>query len=236
MLEPAVDLHPHLAKPRAAGTVRVDMHLHTMYSGDAVTTLDELAERVASTGLDVLCITDHNAVRGAREALARGLGCRVVVGEEIKTAAGEVIGLFLEERISPGLAPDDAIDRIRAQRGVVYVPHPFDPTRHPLHEPVLRDLCARRRVDALEVLNAKVALDHLNQRAGELAAEFDLARGAGSDAHDPSTLGAAYVEMPDFDGPDEFVTKLREARVVGHRFDHARRWTPRIIPGGLRQV
>jgi predicted metal-dependent phosphoesterase TrpH len=236
VLEPAVELHPHLAEPRAPGTVRVDMHSHTCYSGDAVTTIEELGERVESTGLDVLCITDHHAVQGAFEAIERGIGCRVVVGEEVKTRAGELIGLFLSERVAHGLPPELTAARIRAQGGLVYVPHPFDPVRHALREPVLRRMCADGGIDAIEVLNAKVSLDHLNARAAALAEETGLPGGAGSDAHDPAALGAAYVEMPDFDGPADFLRKLADARAVGHRFDRARAWRPRVIPGGLKQV
>jgi predicted metal-dependent phosphoesterase TrpH len=236
VLEPAVELHPHLREARRPGTVRVDMHSHTCYSGDAVTTLDELAERIESTDLDVLCITDHHSVRGALEAVERDVGCRIVVGEEVKTRAGEVIGLFLDERVPHGLLPAETIGRIRDQGGVVYVPHPFDPLRNAMHEPVLRELCAAGAIDALEVLNAKVTLEHLNARAATLAEEFGLPGGAGSDAHDPAALGAAYVEMPDFDGPADFLARLPEGRVVGHRFDRARPWTPRIIPSGLSQT
>jgi hypothetical protein len=212
------------------------MHSHTCYSGDAVTTIDELAERIESTDLDVLCITDHHSIRGALEAVARDVACRVVVGEEVKTRAGEIIGLFITERVPHGLAPEETITRIREQGGVVYVPHPFDPLRHALREPILRQLCAERAVDALEVFNAKVTLDHLNQQAATLAAEAGLPGGAGSDAHDPAAFGAAYVEMPDFDGPTDFLAQLPAGRVVGHGFDRARAWTPRVIPSGLSQT
>jgi len=210
--------------------------MHTCYSGDAVTTIDELAERVESTDLDVLCVTDHHSIRGAHEAIGRELDCRIVVGEEVRTQAGEVIGLFLTDRVPHGLAPDETVARIRAQGGVVYVPHPFDPVRRALREPVLRRLCADGSIDALEVLNAKVSLAHLNDRAAELARETGLPGGAGSDAHDPAALGAAYVEMPDFDGPADFLAQLPAGRIVGHRFDRARPWTPRIIPSGLTQT
>ncbi len=212
------------------------MHSHTCYSGDAVTTLDELADRIESSRLDVLCITDHHSIRGALEALERDVGCRVVVGEEVKTRAGEVIGLFLTERVPHGLPPEETIGRIRDQGGVVYVPHPFDPLRSALREPVLRRLCAERAVDALEVFNAKVTLEHLNARAATLADQAGLPGGAGSDAHDPAAIGAAYVEMPDFDSPSDFLAKLPSGRIVGHRFDRARAWTPRVIPSGLSQT
>lgn len=207
-----------------------------MYSGDAVTTLDELAQATDEAGLDVVCVTDHNAVRGAIAAIERDVGCRVIVGEEIRTGAGEVIGLFLSERVPYGIDVREAVSMIRAQGGVVYVPHPFDPVRHALREPALRGLCGKGGVDAVEVFNAKVALSHLNDRAAALAVEFDLPGGAGSDAHDPAAIGAAYVEMPDFDGPGAFVSALREAQVMGYHFDRPRDFVPRIIPGGLRQT
>ena len=96
-----IERHPHLAEPVRAGWVRVDFHSHTMWSGDCTTTPDEIEEAVVASGIDVLCITDHNAIRGAVE-LAKALPCRVIVGEELRTHAGEVIGLFLSERVPFG--------------------------------------------------------------------------------------------------------------------------------------
>jgi predicted metal-dependent phosphoesterase TrpH len=225
----SVDLHPHVAVAPPAGWVRVDLHAHTMWSGDATTTPDELEAAVEAAGIDVLCITDHGTTNGA-VALAERLPCRVVVGEELRTVAGEVIGLFLTERLPWGLPPATAAERIRAQGGLVYVPHPFDPTRHCLREAELDALVGEGLVDAIEVLNAKTSLASLNERAATYAAAHGLPGGAGSDAHVPEALGAAYVEMPDFDGPDSFLESLAEARVVGHHFDRARAWRPRIVP------
>jgi len=74
-------------------------------------------------------------------------------------------------------------------------------------------------------------LPSLNARAASTAAAHQLAAGAGSDAHVPDAIGAAYVEMPDFDGPQDFLSKLRLGRPVGHHWDHARRWSARILPG-----
>lgn len=225
----ATEHHPHLAEPCPPGWVRVDLHSHTMWSGDSTTTPDEFAAAVESAALDVVCITDHHAVRGAQE-LASRLRCRVVVGEEMRTRAGELIGLFLAERIPVGLSPTDTARAIRDQGGIVYVPHPFDPMRRNLHESALVDLARCGLVDAIEVLNAKTSLASLNRRAAEFASEHDLAAGAGSDAHVPDGLGAAYVEMPDFDGPGDFLAKLREGRIIGHHWDRPRPWTPRIVP------
>ena len=174
------------------------MHLHSMWSGDATTTPDELAGAIAETGVDVLCLTDHNTVNGALELAATGqLGCRVVVGEELRTGSGEIIGLFLTERLPYGLAAPDAVARIRDQGGLVYIPHPFDPVRHCLAEEVLYGLARDGGIDAVEVFNAKTSLQSLNRRAAEFASEFGLPGGAGSDAHEPSAIGAAFAEMPD---------------------------------------
>lgn len=227
------DRHPHLAEPLPAGWVRVDMHLHTMWSGDATTTPDELRDAVAETGIDVLCITDHSTINGAVELAASGvLGCRVIVGEEVRTTAGEIIGLFLRDRLPFGMKPAEAAGAVHAQGGLVYVPHPFDPMRHCMAEDALVALAGGGQVDAIEVLNAKVSLAHLNERAATFAAERGIAAGAGSDAHEPSAIGAAYVEMPDFDDgdPASFLASLRRGRAVGHHYDAPRQWRPRIVP------
>jgi hypothetical protein len=184
---------------------------------------------VIESGIDVLCITDHNAIKGAVQ-LVDALPCRVIVGEELKTHAGEIIGLFLTEHLPFGLSPRDAATAIRSQGGVVYVPHPFDPMRRNLSEAALDDLVGAGLVDAIEVINAKTSLRSLNERARAYAVERGLLAGAGSDAHVPNALGAAYVEMPDFDGPTEFLAALAQARPVGHHWDEARPWKPRIVP------
>lgn len=200
-----------------------------MWSGDSTTTPDELEQAVVESGLDVLCITDHNATRGAEE-LAGRLPCRVIVGEELRTHSGEVIGLFLTERLPGGIPARDAADLIHAQGGVVYVPHPFDPMRRNLAEATLVELTAAGVIDAIEVLNAKTSLRHLNERASDFARQHGLLAGAGSDAHVPNALGSAYVEMPDFDGPHEFLAALEQGVVIGHYYDAPRAWTARIVP------
>jgi predicted metal-dependent phosphoesterase TrpH len=200
-----------------------------MWSGDSTTTEDELVDAVVASAIDVLCITDHHAIDGARQ-LRHALPCRVVVGEEIRSTQGEIIGLFLSERIPFGLTPHDTAARIREQGGVVYIPHPFDPMRRNLVEPALEQLVAEGLVDALEVRNAKTSLDSLNRRAQSFVETHALAAGAGSDAHVPDAIGAAYAEVPDFDGPASFLDSLRAGSVTGHHSDPPRAWRARIVP------
>ncbi|MGY9074455.1 MAG: PHP-associated domain-containing protein [Acidimicrobiales bacterium] len=224
-----IERHPHLALERKTGHVRVDFHSHTMWSGDSTTTPDELLECVEAAALDVLCITDHNAIAGALQMYDE-LPCRVIVGEELRTHAGEIIGLFLTERVPQGIPPVEAAERIRDQGGLVYIPHPFDPLRNNLREDVLYELARAGLIDGVEILNGKTSLASLNARAVEFAEEFDLPGGAGSDAHVGEALGSVYLEMPDFDGPTEFLAAMRHGRAVGHHYDPPRRWRARIVP------
>lgn len=203
--------------------------MHSMWSGDATTTPEELRDAVVETGIDVLCLTDHATINGAAH-LTDALACRLVVGEEVRTHEGELIGLFLTERLPFGMRAREAATAIRDQGGLVYVPHPFDPLRHCLHEATLVALADDGLLDAVEVFNAKVSLAHLNERARQFAVERGLAAGAGSDAHEPSAVGAAYVEMPDFDDSASFLDGLRHGRVVGHAYDQPRRWRSRVVP------
>jgi predicted metal-dependent phosphoesterase TrpH len=214
---------PAVPGPPPPGWVRADCHVHTVDSGDAWTTLDQLAERVARCRLDVVCITDHNVTSAAVAAARRGIGCRVIVGEEVRTPSGDVIGLFLTERIPYVLPLTRVAGLIREQGGLVYAPHPFDPGRSSLG-PALAPLCARGLVDVVEVFNAKVPDPALNRQAARVAARFGLPGAAGSDAHDPAGVGAAYLELPDFDGPAGFLASLTAATITGEFRDHAPRY------------
>ncbi|HEX7992310.1 MAG TPA: PHP-associated domain-containing protein, partial [Streptosporangiaceae bacterium] len=203
-----------------------------------VTTLDQLAERALAEQIDVVCITDHNETRAALEAAATWNGAvRVIVGEEIRTQAGEIIGLFLTERVPYVLPVTDAIASIKAQGGLVYLLHPFDLVRGSLGSAAGR-LCAEGMADIVEVFNAKIADQGVNAEAAALARRWAIPGGAGSDAHDPPGIGAAYLEMPDFDGPASFLRALSSARVVGEYRGHAARFPRRepAVPGTSEAV
>lgn len=229
----AIARHPHLVSPCPSGWVRVDMHSHTLHSGDSTSTIDEVVEAVIAAGIDVLCVTDHNSIAGVSQ-LARVLEnegvCRVIAGEEVRTHAGEIIGLFLSQRIPFGENPRVTAQAIRDQGGLVYIPHPFDPMRRNITEAALVELTDAGLVDAIEVFNAKTSLQSLNAKADQFARDHDIAGGAGSDAHVPLALGSAFIDIPDFDGPHYFLASLREGHVVGHHWDEPRPWSPRIVP------
>ncbi|HZT97244.1 MAG TPA: PHP domain-containing protein [Chloroflexota bacterium] len=193
--------------------IRVDLHSHSEYSKDSRSSLSEIVKAVPRSGLHGLALTDHDELEGALE-LRRRAPFLVIPGEEIKTASGEIIGLFLNERIPPGLSPVETIERIREQGGVVYVPHPFDRVRG---SRITRDQLDEivDRIDLLEVFNARNALPSFNRRAREYAQERGLRVGAGSDAHSCSEYGTAYVELPAFDNAKEFRDALPYGRWRG---------------------
>ena len=193
--------------------IHVDLHMHTDHSPDCATPVDTLLDTAKKVGLDAIAITDHNEVSGALEARERADGIKVIVAEEVKTAdQGEVIGLFIEEKIPRGLTLQETIAEIRRQGGLVYVPHPFDRMHAvPDYEHMLAVVSD---IDAIEVFNPRVAFSAFNEEAARFAAKYRVVAGAGSDSHVAQGLGSVKIRMHDFDGPEEFLESLRDADIV----------------------
>jgi predicted metal-dependent phosphoesterase TrpH/glycosyltransferase involved in cell wall biosynthesis len=192
-----------------------DLHLHTNWSHDCQIPVEELLDHAEAEGLGAIAVTDHNVFGGAAEAaeLAHDRELIVIPGEEVKTAdQGEVIGLFLSEEIPRGMSFGETVEAIRAQGGVVYVPHPFD-RLHAIPGPATlhRHLA---EIDVLEVYNARLLFEAYNDEALRFARKYDLTMGAGSDAHVLQGLGTGAMRMRAFDGPDEFLASLRTAHVL----------------------
>ncbi|HET6870342.1 MAG TPA: CehA/McbA family metallohydrolase [Solirubrobacteraceae bacterium] len=208
---------------RANGAVRsrisnrrmidVDLHMHTDHSYDCATPVEVLLAEARSRGLGAIAVTDHNEISGAHAARAKADGLTVIVGEEVKTAEqGEVIGLFIEEKIPRGLTLQQTIAEIKRQGGLVYVPHPFDRMHSvPDYEHLLDVLDG---VDAIEVFNPRVAISEFNDEAARFAAKYRIPAGAGSDAHVPQGLGSVRIRMREFNGPEEFLESLRDADII----------------------
>ncbi len=193
--------------------IRVDLHIHTCFSVDGTSTSEEVITAVLRRGLSAIAITDHGTIEGA-QAVQRAAPFPVIVGEEISTTNGEVIGLFLSEQVPEGLTPRDTVDRIHAQGGVVYVPHPFDVMRRSaIAEDALWSILDQ--IDVVEVLNARVLWPPHNDRARSFAEEHRLLSGAGSDAHTPQEIGQAYVEMPPFEDRQSFLHGLASGSIGG---------------------
>ena len=191
-----------------------DFHVHTHHSKDCATEVEEILERASDVGLDVVAVTDHNEVAGGFEALALAerYGVRVIVGEEVKTSEGEVIGLFLQERIAPGLTFAATIAQIKAQGGVVYVPHPFDRLHSVPGSSLLK--ANLTDVDVIEVFNSRIAYPGFNEKAVRFAERHRVPAAAGSDAHVLAGLGTALTGMGEFTGPDDFVEALSGSHII----------------------
>ena len=196
--------------------IHVDLHMHTDHSPDCATPVDTLLDTAKKVGLGAIAITDHNEISGALEARERANGIKVIVAEEVKTAdQGEVIGLFIEEKIPRGMTLQQTIAEIRRQGGLVYVPHPFDRMHAVPDYEHLLDVV--EDIDAMEVFNPRVAFSAFNEEAARFAAKYRIVAGAGSDSHVAQGLGSVKIRMRDFDGPEEFLESLRDADIVRKR-------------------
>ena len=214
--------------------IAVDLHMHTCHSPDSGTSLESIVRGCKRAGVDCAAITDHNCIRGALELKSSG-ALRVIVGEEIRTTEGELLGLFLSEEVPPGLTPRDTIARVKAQGGLVCLPHPF--SRWPVkagelgsgNGPGFMPSGRLRRLNGLlthEVLTAIDMIEVLNSRtpfvgnldaSRRLAAQCGLPGTGGSDAHTEREIGRARTEMPDFCDAQTFLAAIRSARVTGVR-------------------
>jgi len=203
--------------------VKADLHTHTIYSKDSLTRPADLVAACVRRGVDVLAVTDHNAIAGALDACAVAERLRaagqpaplVIVGEEVMTTAGEIIGLFLSELIPRGLSPQETIQRIRDQGGFVTVPHPFDRLRRGSTTAQALEVIWPL-VDAIETRNARTTFASDNARARAFAVEHGLLQTAGSDAHSLGEVGRCFVDLPAFDGVEGFRQALAQG-VIGGR-------------------
>jgi hypothetical protein len=190
--------------------VRIDLHLHSRYSHDGRSTLEELIERCSECGLDRIALTDHNTVEGAL-ALAEIAPDLAIVGEEAKTREGEVIGLFITRRLPPYMRAEDVMDMIHEMGGLTYMPHPLD--RHRSNFSAERIVELASRIDIIETYNAWCEPAE-NQAAARLARDLEKVSATGSDAHAAAELGRSWMEIENYTTPQDFLEKLRSARHV----------------------
>ncbi len=189
------------------------MHVHTNYSKDSLLSLDRLFSACRRKGIGCIAITDHNTIRGALEFQRRFNGVKVIVGEEIESSAGEIIGLFLKEEIPPGLSAGKTIALIKRQGALVYLPHPFDHWRKaPINLKSIEPFW--NEVDIIEIFNSRSLKSFWNEKALKLAREKKKLYGVGSDAHSEKEIGKSLLKMEDFGSPAEFVNNLTLAKII----------------------
>jgi predicted metal-dependent phosphoesterase TrpH len=192
-----------------------DFHIHTRFSRDSILTEEKFITRAIERGLTHVAVTNHNNVEGAiavRDKVAEmGLSDKltVILGEEVSTADGEVVGMFLTKTIPRGLSANETADEIHRQGGLVSIPHPFDPFRGShIKEGPLRNLAEVGKIDMIEVFNCRVTIQGHNDEAAEFAKRYDIPGIAASDSHSSFEVAMAFNAMPAFDSADELRTAL----------------------------
>ena len=196
--------------------IHADFHLHTFHSPDCATAVDDLVAEAERLGIGALCVTDHDSVAGGYAAKAHveahGSPVHIAVASEVKSREGEVIGIYLQEDIPPGMSFADTVEAIRAQGAFVYVPHPFDRHHTIPPAPLLERLAPL--IDAFEVVNGRLARESYNDEAVAFARRLGLPEAAGSDEHVLAGLFTAGLELPAFHDPASLALALGDARIV----------------------
>lgn len=212
--------------------LKADLHIHTNFSFDGRMRPDEVIARCLETGINCIAVTDHGTVEGGLQ-VQKEAPFKVIVGEEVRTLEGEIQGFFLKQTIPDGLPLLETARQIKAQGGLVGVPHPFDPFRG--LKKASRNLeNLLPFLDLLEVFNSRSLLLDGSGKVRNFCQEHKLPASAGSDAHTPGEIGAAYVELEDFSSPAAFLTSLARGRIVGKRSSplvHFRTFSRRRLKG-----
>ena len=170
--------------------LRLDLHVHSLYSGDGAMPPEQIIAGARRVGLDGIAVTDHDTIRGGIETShLQATGLLVIVGAEIMTDQGEIIGLFLKEEITERRL-EHVVEEIRSQGGLVVIPHPFDMLRKSAFH--ISDGQASL-TDAIEVFNSRCIFPSANTMAADYARAHGLPAVAGSDAHYASEIGHAGI-------------------------------------------
>lgn len=195
---------------------KADLHVHTCYSKDSVSSPEKIVQHCLDIGINCLAVTDHDTISGALE-LKRIAPFTIIIGEEVLTSCGEIIGLFLTEEIPPHLSPEETVARIKAQGGLVCIPHPFDRFRP--HSRLSRNALEKiiPDVDLIEVFNSRTFLLQDAARALQLAQSRGLPGTVGSDAHVVREIGRSFIELPEFNDAEQFRLALGQGKLFTQR-------------------
>lgn len=184
---------------------RVDLHTHSEASPDGGISAEQYAHALSTGLLDVIAVTDHNQIDFALR-LQGELGDRIIIGEEIMSNNGEIIGLYLTERIKPGLSPLETVKQIKDQGGIVYIPHPFETVRKGISLDTLEELLDY--IDILEVCNGRAFLQNRRTKSAIFAKLHRIRAAASSDAHGIHGLGKTYTATKEIPNHDTLLTLI----------------------------
>lgn len=195
--------------------LKADLHIHTKYSMDCGTTPEQVIAECQKKGINCIAISDHGAIEGALKIQSIA-PFTVIVAEEVLTTRGEIMGMFLKELVPSGLSMEESISRIKAQGGLLCIPHPFDLFRQSaLNGQIIEEII--EHIDVIEVFNARSPLLLSSNKARAFAEKHGFPGSAGSDAHDAAEIGTVYIEMPDFKDKAAFLKSLAKGTVCGHK-------------------
>ncbi len=194
--------------------MKLEFHVHTQYSRDSILPIHLLKKLSQKKGLTPI-ITDHNTIEGNLKYKCK------IIGEEITTQQGEIIGLFMMECIPEGLPLPEVLDKLKEQDALVCLPHPFDITRR---NTILGREIKNIKADIIEVFNARILMNKYNKIALKYATDKDLPKITGSDSHTRFEIGNTYMLIDDFYSKNEFLRNLKKAKISTSRplpFVHA---------------
>jgi predicted metal-dependent phosphoesterase TrpH len=201
-----------------------DFHCHTRFSRDSILREDTFIRKAIERGLTHVCVTNHNNVEGAvavrDKVVELGLQDKltVILGEEVSTADGEVVGIFLTKTIPRGLSANETADEIHRQGGLVSIPHPFDPFRASHIRPgPLRNLAEMGKIDAVEVFNSRITIQGHNAEAAEFAARYGIPGIACSDSHSAFEVAMCFNSLPPFESAEQLKAGLPQNDWHGSR-------------------
>ena len=199
--------------------MKIDLHCHSKASWDCVSEFEDIVLRCKERDIRVQAITDHNEIWGAQKLQTmtqNDTNLTIIIGEEIYTMSGEIIGLYLNECIPAGLSALETVQRIKAQGGLVLLPHPFDVLKRSHLKSTARQEIVDV-VDIVEVFNAHISRPRYNHAARGWAQTHHKSMSGGSDAHSLQHIGSAYTEVPEgfLDTPDKLLKALEQGTVKG---------------------
>ncbi len=192
----------------STGGIKLDLHTHSTASPDGGIKPADYGRMLDRGTLHYIAVTDHGTTATALSLQAE-FGDRIIVGQEIMTTAGEIIGLYLQATIPAKLTPQQTVMAIRQQGGLVYIPHPFETTRHGLQTEDLALIADD--VDIIEAHNGRAVFQDKSQQAHQWAAEHTCAIAASSDSHSLAGWGRTYTVVAAVPDRDNLVELLRQA-------------------------
>ncbi|HMA05977.1 MAG TPA: PHP domain-containing protein [Methanomicrobiales archaeon] len=214
--------------------LRCDLHVHTNFSRDGESSVEDILARATSVGLDAIAITDHDTCDGIQKAEQAGSGLVIIPGVEVSTKQGHLLVLGVRKPLPPGLHVMETIRIARSLGGVTILPHPYHMWRHGVARRVPESIGA---VDAIEVFNSRYIVGSANRKAARIARKVSIAAVGGSDAHNARFVGFGYTWIAAEPEVSSILTAIREGRTIsGGRMTPLRTYSRQSLRNALRRM